>query len=126
MSPTRQRVSSASSPTDRKYAASVLRPYAASGRDHRRQRMVSISQWHAASACAASPALNSANELVHRFLLIGSRRPHAAPPSIAAAPTANSAAVRRLPPPAFSQTPANTPASAVAIAGSVLSSPSGS
>ena len=105
---------------------SALRPNAASGRDHARHPSVSINRWQIAIVCAARPALKSANELVHRFLLIGNTRLHANPASMAANPASHSVSVRRCAPGSFSHVPAKTPASAVAIAGTVLSTPSGS
>src|SRR5262249_10655763 len=121
-----QRVSTLSNPTERKYAASGLRPYGATGGDQARQPSAPMSQWHTASVCAASPALKIANELVHRFLLIGNTRPHARPTPVATTPAANSHSDRYGTRGSFNQSPAKTPHSAVAIAGSVLSRPSGS
>src|SRR5215510_11694118 len=100
-----------------KYAARALRPNAARGLVSRRHPRPSTAQWKIASACAASPALKSANELVHKFLLIGSARPHARPTTVATSPAAQSDHVVRE---RISHAPAKTPQSAVAIAGIVL------
>src|SRR5262249_27845271 len=121
-----QRVSTLSNPTERKYAASGLRPYAAKGRDQARQPSAAMSQWHPASGCAPSPALKIANETGHRVLWIGHARPHARPTPVATTPAANSHSDRYGTRGSFNQSPAKTPHSAVAIAGSVLSRPSGS
>src|SRR5262245_20912603 len=120
------RARTASSPTDRKYAASGFLPKATNGRDHPRHLFTSIVQWQMARTCAARPAVNKAYELVHRFLLMGSARAHSSPTPVVAAPAAHSHHARSAPPRSFSQSPAKTPQSAVAIAGTVLNSPSGS
>ena len=49
---------------------------------------------HAVPLNWQSPALNSANELVHRFLLMGNHRSHSNPTIVARTPASQSAAVR--------------------------------
>src|SRR5437899_2362470 len=121
------RASTASPATDRKYAASGLRPNATNGVSHPRQRFTSRIQWHSPSVAAARPPLNRANELVQRFLLIGSTRSHRSAAIAAAAPAVASDALRCAPEPGrLIHAPASTPMSAVATAGIVLRSPSGS
>src|SRR5688572_8006832 len=66
-------------------------------------------------------------ELVQRLLLIGKMTSHATPTAIAAAPArASSAALRAGAALLPIQRPATMPSSVVAMAGNVLSSPSGS
>src|SRR6185437_8233560 len=76
---------------------------------------------------AASPAVRSTKELVHRFLFTGKIQPHAQPAAATIAPAAKRPAsrslrARRAP----IQDPATTPKSVVATAGIVDSGPSGS
>ena len=76
-----------------------------------------------ASAASAKPPLHSTNDDVQSCLLSGSTTTASAPSASASQPrpaTGDAAGPRR------NQSPARTPSSVVAIAGSVLSSPSGS
>ena len=84
--PTLHRVRMLSRTTEQKYASRGFRPNATKGVDQPRHRCTSRIQWQMASACVAIPALNNANELVQRLLLMGNARPHSSPTSVAAAP----------------------------------------
>jgi hypothetical protein len=86
-----------------------------------------MTQWPAASASAASPAISSAYELVHSGLFTGKESPHHQPSAVAMSPAAASPpTIRAADRPARSQWPARTPRSVVPVAGSVLRMPSGS
>src|SRR5713226_1047852 len=117
------RANTASNATEKKYAANGLRPKARNGVSHPRQRRTSRNQWQSDRTLAARPALKSAKELVHKFLLMGNAGPHMSPVAAAHRPATCNITV---PPPSVSHLPAKTPHKAVAIAGTVLKSPSGS
>src|SRR5215469_3192828 len=93
----------------------------------RRAPSESMSQRHVPRVSAPRPAVNSTNELVHRFLLIGKTHPHALPAAATIAPTASRPTSRSLSDRSLRiHRPAMTPNSVVAMAGTVESGPSGS
>src|SRR5215203_5739582 len=104
-----------------------LMPYTTKGVVNRRTRLKSTIHITVARTSAASPPVNRTYELVQRLLLIGNDQPHIEPAIIASAPAAErparrSVSGRRSP----IQRPARLPSIAVAIAGMVDRTPSGS